>query len=198
MGSVPFGGRYRLIDFPLSNMTNSGIEQVGVVTKSNYRSLMDHIGSGKSWDLSRKRSGLILLPPYGSGNAVYENRLGALSGIKEFLNSCKEEYVFLTDCDAICSLDIQAVVAQHIANAADITMVYTNAQGDEDGDEQILLTVDGQQRVTDLLLKQRGGLRQILCCIQPGKDQSVLTCDATPCCFCGKQQVQQKTQQHHA
>ena len=155
MGSVPFGGRYRLIDFPLSNMTNSGIEQVGVVTKRNYRSLMDHIGSGKAWELSRKRSGLILLPPYGNGNAVYENRLGALAGIKEFLNTCKEEYVFLTDCDAVCSLDIQAIVKQHIQSAADITMVYTVAQGDEDSEEQIILTVDEQQRVSDLLLKQR-------------------------------------------
>ncbi|WP_228725135.1 sugar phosphate nucleotidyltransferase [Caproicibacter fermentans] len=59
MGSVPFGGRYRLIDFPLSNMVNSGISKVGVVTKSNYQSLMDHLGSGKAWDLSRKKGGAV-------------------------------------------------------------------------------------------------------------------------------------------
>ena len=63
LGSVPFGGRYRLIDFPLSNMVNAGISKVGVITKSNYQSLMDHIGSGKSWDLSRKNEGLYFLPP---------------------------------------------------------------------------------------------------------------------------------------
>ena len=63
IASVPFGGRYRLIDFPLSNMVNSGINKVGVITKSNYQSLMDHLGSGKAWDLSRKREGLFLLPP---------------------------------------------------------------------------------------------------------------------------------------
>ena len=58
MGSVPFGGRYRLIDFALSNMVNSGISKVGVITKTNYRSLMDHLGTGKPWDLSRKREGM--------------------------------------------------------------------------------------------------------------------------------------------
>ena len=62
MASVPFGGRYRLIDFTLSNMVNSGINKVGVITKSNYQSLMDHLGSGKAWDLSRKRDGLFILP----------------------------------------------------------------------------------------------------------------------------------------
>ena len=65
IASVPFGGRYRLIDFPLSNMVNSGISKVGVVTKSNFQSLMDHLGSGKAWDLSRKRDGLFFLPPFG-------------------------------------------------------------------------------------------------------------------------------------
>ena len=58
MGSVPFAGRYRLIDFALSGMVNCGITKVGVSTKSNYQSLMDHLGSGKAWDLSRKRDGL--------------------------------------------------------------------------------------------------------------------------------------------
>ena len=65
LGSIPFGGRYRLIDFPLSNMVNSGVDKVGVITKSNYQSLMDHLGSGKAWDLSRKREGLYFLPPFG-------------------------------------------------------------------------------------------------------------------------------------
>ena len=68
MGSVPFAGRYRLIDFCLSGMVNCGITKVGVSTKSNYRSLMDHLGSGKPWDLSRKRGGLTLLPPFNVGD----------------------------------------------------------------------------------------------------------------------------------
>ena len=64
MASIPFGGRYRLIDFALSNMVNSGITTVGIVTKNNYQSLIDHLGSGKDWDLARKDGGIILLPPY--------------------------------------------------------------------------------------------------------------------------------------
>ncbi len=63
-GSVPFGGRYRLIDFTLSNMVNSGVEDVGIIAKSNYQSLMDHVGNGKDWDLARKRGGLRILPPW--------------------------------------------------------------------------------------------------------------------------------------
>ena len=78
MGSVPFAGRYRLIDFPLSNMVNSGIEKVGVITKSNYQSLMDHLGTGKAWDLSRKRDGLFMLPPFNNSEEEYRNRISAL------------------------------------------------------------------------------------------------------------------------
>lgn len=63
MGSIPYGGRYRMVDFPLSNMVNSGISEVGVITKSNYGSLLDHLGSGREWDLARKKGGLHLLPP---------------------------------------------------------------------------------------------------------------------------------------
>ena len=70
MGSVPFAGRYRLIDFPLSNMVDAGITKVGVITKSNYRSLMDHLGTGKPWDLNRKNDGLFILPPFNVGTAT--------------------------------------------------------------------------------------------------------------------------------
>lgn len=84
LGSVPFGGRYRLIDFPLSNMVNAGISKVGIITKSNYQSLMDHIGSGKSWDLSRKNEGLYFLPPYGTSDAMYNGRISSLNSIMPF------------------------------------------------------------------------------------------------------------------
>ena len=86
IASVPFGGRYRLIDFPLSNMVNSGISKVGVVTKSNFQSLMDHLGSGKAWDLSRKRDGLFFLPPFGKQDQDISNsRIEALESIRHFL-----------------------------------------------------------------------------------------------------------------
>ncbi|MCQ2400283.1 MAG: glucose-1-phosphate adenylyltransferase subunit GlgD, partial [Clostridia bacterium] len=94
MAPTPFGGRYRLIDFALSNMVNSGIDTVGVITKRNYQSLMDHVGSGKDWDLARKDGGLIFLPPFGDedSSSLYNSRLEALKGIMNSLNRADEEY----------------------------------------------------------------------------------------------------------
>ena len=80
MGAVPFGGRYRLIDFPLSNMVNSGINKVGVITKTNYQSLTDHLGAGKAWDLSRQRNGLFILPPF-MDPSDYANRVKTFNAI---------------------------------------------------------------------------------------------------------------------
>ncbi|MBQ9083016.1 MAG: glucose-1-phosphate adenylyltransferase subunit GlgD [Clostridia bacterium] len=155
MGSVPVGGRYRLIDFPLSNMANSGITRVGVVTKSNYRSLMDHVGSGKAWNMSRKHSGLVFLPPYGSGNVLYQNRIGALSGIREFLESSKEEFVFMADCDVVANMDIQEVVRAHVAKGADITVVYKRGELPDNMDGTTTLSVDMDGRVREVLLHSR-------------------------------------------
>ena len=100
MASIPFGGRYRLIDFPLSNMVNSGITNIGVIAHSNYRSLMDHIGTGKDWDLARRSGGIKILPPYvtafaNSTNSLYTTRLEALIGVNEFIRGCTEDYVVL-------------------------------------------------------------------------------------------------------
>ena len=106
MASVPYGGRYRLVDFPLSNMVNSGINKVGVITEQNYQSLMDHLGSGKAWDLSRKREGLYLLPPFGAETMRTEGKISSLASIMRFLKNSHEEYVLLSDC-ATAPLPIQ-------------------------------------------------------------------------------------------
>ena len=88
MGSVLIGGRYRMIDVPLSNMVNSGIGEVGVITKSNYQSLLDHLGSGREWDLARKQGGLHLLPPFGHvDSGMYRGRLEALYGFINFVKN---------------------------------------------------------------------------------------------------------------
>ena len=104
MASIPYGGRYRLVDFPLSNMVNSGINKVGVITEQNYQSLMDHLGSGKSWDLSRKREGLYLLPPFGAETMRTEGKISSLASIMRFLRNSKEEYVLLSDCDTVANI----------------------------------------------------------------------------------------------
>lgn len=122
MGSVPYGGRYRFVDFALSNMVNSGISKVGVVTKSNYRSLMDHLGTGKPWDLSRKNEGLFMLPPFNRGMGAYTNRLDALKGIMDFIHMSKEEYVVLCDTNIVCNMDFGKLMKYHMAKNADITI----------------------------------------------------------------------------
>ena len=125
MGSVPFAGRYRLIDFVLSNMVNSGIGKVGVSTKANYQSLMDHLGSGKPWDLSRKRDGLTFLPPFNTTYADgYIGRLAALKGIIEYISKSDKDYVLLADCNVVCNLDYTRIIDGHIASGADITIAY--------------------------------------------------------------------------
>ena len=90
IASVLFGGRYRLIDFTLSNLVNSGISKVGLITQNNYRSLIDHIGSGKPWDLDRKSGGIYLLPPYVSaGVGRFKGSVEAIDGAMTFLKRSK-------------------------------------------------------------------------------------------------------------
>ena len=123
MGSVPFGGRYRMIDFALSSMVRAGITKVGVITKANYRSLMDHLGTGKSWDLARKHEGLIFLPPYvGFGTSGNQTRMEGLWSALEFLRNSKEELVIMSDCNTVCNLDYRTLLEAHRASGADITI----------------------------------------------------------------------------
>ena len=125
MGSIPFGGRYRLIDFPLSNMVNSGVYEVGVITKSNYGSLLDHLGSGRDWDLARKKGGLHLLPPYSQTGGIYKGRLDALSNVWSFVEHSKAKYVILANCDVVTTIDFTPVLTQHTETGADITLIYS-------------------------------------------------------------------------
>ncbi len=136
MASIPFGCRYRLVDFPLSNMVNSGITKIGIITHNNYQSLMDHIGTGKDWDLARRSGGVKILPPFitayeNSGSKLYTTRLEALMGVTNFISRCNEDYIVLSDCDGICNIDLSDVIAAHIDNTADITIV-TRRLGDSD------------------------------------------------------------------
>ena len=153
LGSIPFGGRYRLIDFPLSNMVNSGIDTVGIITKSNYQSLMDHVGSGKDWDLARKDGGVIILPPYGDANSstLYNSRLEALKGITSFLFRADEDFVVMTDCDAVCRINYNDVIEHHILNRADISLVYTKLENTE---RSTVLDLDSEGRVVGISYKE--------------------------------------------
>lgn len=156
MASVPFGCRYRLIDFALSNMVNSGINHVGIVTHYNYQSLMDHIGSGKDWDLARRHGGIKILPPYitafaNASNYLYSTRLEALISIRDFISDCKEDVVVLSDCDTVCNLDLQAMVDKHIETGADMTIAVKSSYVSQDTTKSVtVVRSDDNGRVTEV------------------------------------------------
>ena len=154
MGSVMFGGRYRLIDFPLSNMVNSGISEVGVITKSNYQSLLDHLGSARVWDLARKKGGLYILPPFGNvESTLYRGRIEALYGAMSFIKHSRAKYVILSDCDVVTNIDYKPIVAAHIESGADITAVaHTGVYSSDDIKTSTVFNVDADKNVTSVLI----------------------------------------------
>lgn len=155
MASVPFGCRYRLIDFTLSNLVNSGITHVGVVTHYNYQSLMDHIGTGKDWDLARSSGGIKILPPYitafaNAQNSLYSTRLEAMKSMIEFISSCKEEYVLLSDCDVICNIDLSEMINAHITSGADMTIAVKRMYITHDVRNVEIVESDADGVITDI------------------------------------------------
>ncbi len=155
MGSILFGGRYRLIDFPLSNMVNSGITNVGVITKSNYQSLLDHLGSGREWDLSRKKGGLYILPPFGNVTTnLYRGRIEALYGAMSFITHALADYVVLADCDTVTNMDFKPIVAKHVESGADITVVaHTGVYDSEVINGSTVLSTAADGKVNSVLIR---------------------------------------------
>ncbi len=157
MGSVPFCSRYRLIDFPLSNMVESGITKIGVITNANFQSLMDHVGTGKPWDLSRKSDGLFILPPFNVGTAaMWGNRIDAIYGNKGFFDQSNQSYVVMSDCNNVLSLDYSALFDAHDKTGADITIVGVKAPM-PDGISSILCfdKVDADGKITEMSLDSK-------------------------------------------
>lgn len=125
MGSIPFASRYRMIDFMLSSMSNCGIDTVAAIVNNNYQSVIDHLGSGRAWDLVRKSGGLKIFPPYADKSSKpYRGRAGALANVLGFLRDQKKKYVILADCHIAANFDFTKLVTSHIESGADITMVY--------------------------------------------------------------------------
>lgn len=153
MGSIPYGGRYRMVDFPLSNMVNSGISEVGVITKSNYGSLLDHLGSGREWDLARKKGGLHLLPPFSQvGSGTYQGRLEALSNIWSFVEHTKAQYVILANSDLVTTIDFTDALAQHQSSGADITVIYAKGLYNRDKSTNgCILQIDEENTIKEVL-----------------------------------------------
>ena len=128
--SIPYGGRYRIIDFMLSNMVNAGVTDVGLVVHETYQSLLDHIGSGKDWDLSRKRGGLRILPPFGfadrRGPSIYRGRMDALGCVYSYLKTIRQEYVVLAGGNLILNFPLEEMFREHLRSGADITAACTH------------------------------------------------------------------------
>nr|WP_245580997.1 glucose-1-phosphate adenylyltransferase subunit GlgD [Paenibacillus ginsengihumi] len=151
IASVPFGSRYRLIDFILSNMVNSRIENVSVFTQHKYRSLMDHLGSGKEWDLDRKQGGLFLLP------AVTHEMSGMSRGDlfqfynhRDYLYRGREEFVVIARSHVVCSIDFNDLLNEHLDKNADITVVYAKSAEDECSSfRRLAVKEDGQITVIE-------------------------------------------------
>lgn len=146
MGSLPFGGRYRQIDFCLSNLANSGIDHIGIVTRYNYQSLMNHIGSAQEWDLEIGEGQLEFLTPYSLGhNGAARGKLDALNEAIIFLKLATEEYVVMTGSDVLCSIDYSKVLDEHIASGRDVTVVTKAGicNGEKMVDLAVLLDEDG-------------------------------------------------------
>ena len=127
MAAIPFGGRYRLVDFPLSNMVNSGITNVAVVAKQHYHSLMDHLSKSQEWDLNRKNGGLLILPPFvnGSFSQTHRGKLDDLRNALIYLEDADTPYVLLADAHVIYNLDYLLVLQSHIDSGCDITLAAT-------------------------------------------------------------------------
>lgn len=156
MASVPFGCRYRLIDLTLSNMVNSNISNISVITHYNYQSLMDHIGSGKDWDLARRSGGIKILPPFirttaNTANQLYTTRLEALKSVNPAISKITDDYVVLSDCDVICNIDLNDMINYHIANNADITMAVKRVNlTKEQANINVLVDSDENGVITDV------------------------------------------------
>ena len=148
MGSVPFGGRYRQIDFHLSNMAAAGIRRVGIVSRQNYQSLINHIGSGEEWGLELEEGGLEYLTPFAmSSSHSYRGKLEGLYHAKNIFNfGPEDEYVVMADSAILCNLDLQDVLNAHIKSGKDITVVTKDgiANGKKQLDLAIALNKDGE------------------------------------------------------
>lgn len=127
VAALPMIGRYRMIDFPLASMIHSGIKNIGIVMQKNYHSLMDHLGSGREWDLHGKRSGMTILPPYMTYDniGVYEGLLDALRSNITFLRRSQERYIVVTDSSIVFNVSFDDVLEEHIAKGADMTLLYS-------------------------------------------------------------------------
>ena len=169
MASMPFASRYRLVDFVLSSMSNCGIDNVYILPNRNYLSLMDHVGTGREWDLARKNGGLHIFPPFAeSGNQVAPGRVGGLANVLRMLKDSSEKYVIMADTNMAVNFDFNAMIAEHEATGADVTIAYHEcalpesalSNTDVDKDLYYAFEIEGG-RITDIKINPTEGVQNL-------------------------------------
>ena len=169
MASMPFASRYRLVDFVLSSMSNCGIDNIYILPNRNYLSLMDHVGTGREWDLARKNGGLHIFPPFAeSGNQVAPGRVGGLHNVLRVLKESNEKYVVMADTNMAVNFDFNAMIAEHEANKADVTIAYhecalpESALSNSDVDKDLYYAFDIEGgRITDIHINPTEGVQNL-------------------------------------
>lgn len=160
LASIPFGGRFRLVDFVLSSLVNAGVKNVALIPKRNYASLADHLGDGKYWDLHHRNSGLKILSPFfraDNNNEVFmaRGKLDALRSVLPYVESLKEEYIVISNGNLIANIDFESAFKFHIESGADITTVYANSSSCSAQNLELTLNDDG--RITDIVYGDGNG-----------------------------------------
>ncbi|MDR3263347.1 MAG: glucose-1-phosphate adenylyltransferase subunit GlgD [Clostridiales bacterium] len=154
--SLPFCGRYRLIDFVLSNFVNSGITTIGIIARSNYNSLMDHIRMGRDWDLNRKNSGLAVFPPFvtSASRDMYKSKIEAVYSIADYIKRAKEEYIIISNGNVAYNFDFGKLFEEHISKKADITMLTCKS---ETTARRVLPVIGKNGRVSEIIFSNTQG-----------------------------------------
>ncbi len=156
VAAIPFACRYRLIDFALSNMVNADISNIYVVANYKYRSLLEHLGSGKDWDLARREGGITFVSPFQSSrqgdNKMFSTHMEALKSMKEYIDEIKEEFVVLMDSDTALTIDINDVIRSHSAHGADVTIVTSKVAEDYTAKSPRLMISSVAGKVTQLAM----------------------------------------------
>ncbi len=156
VAAIPFACRYRLVDFCLSNMVNAGISNIFIVANYNYRSLAEHIGSGKDWDLARRSGGINLISPYQSAKdssaRLYKNHLEALKSMSDYINELKEEFVVMMDADTVLNIDLRAAVSEHERTKADVTFVTKRIEKNYSSKNPRMMVSSSDAKITDIAL----------------------------------------------
>lgn len=176
IAAVPFGGRYRLLDFILSGMVNSGLRTVGIITPHHYRAMLDHLGAGKEWFLDRKRGGLFILPCSKQGllESDIKYSLRDLSQNLEFLERDYAENVILSGCNQVININFKEILAYHRDKKADVTLIYKDYQTDWPGNRGSTVIATGKDGTEVIGISEETGQTTDSQCVKVFTDMIII------------------------